>query len=442
MQRRRAIQTRSRERGQTLLLFAVSVVVLIGMAALAIDATTLYVARGETQRAADATALAGAKAFVDSGVTTATNSADEPALQTLAGTMATGYINTALAQNKVGGVAASLVGAPTPVYPAPGNPQITVTLQRTNLPIFFARIFGQTLATVTASATAEAYNSSNPGTAGANSMPPVAPSCVKPWLVPNMDPQRPGNPPFVNLDGSIKNPGIWGSAAKGVIGEPLGTGPPGNVVLENIFRPAGLGVVALLPGTLTAPGYLGYLPAAVSSFSGPCSACAGGSDLEESISCCNTAQVYACGGTGANVLVDLATNGITDIVSGTACLIGASGGGVELGRDTIDFGNYPPGGGGSIEIRAGGGPHNGSFVTTSNQIVTMPIISTDRTLLGAGQVTVIGFMQVFVVLIDSGDGGIQAYILNISGCGTNINTAATAISGGGVSAVPVRLIHN
>ena len=72
----------------------------------------------------------------------------------------------------------------------------------------------------------------------------------------------------------------------------------------------------------------------------------------------------------------------------------------------------------------------------------MPIISTDRTLLGAGQVTVIGFMQVFVVLIDSGDGGIQAYILNIAGCGTNINTAATAISGGGVSAVPVRLIHN
>ena len=442
MQRRRAIQTRSRERGQTLLLFAVSVVVLIGMAALAIDATTLYVARGETQRAADATALAGAKAFVDSGVTTATNSADEPALQTLAGTMATGYINTALAQNKVGGVAANLFGAPTPVYPAPGNPQITVTLQRTNLPTFFARIFGQTLATVTASATAEAYNSSNPGTAGPNSMPPVAPSCVKPWLVPNIDFHH-GNQPFVRLDGSLPNPGVWGGAANGVIGESLG-GLTG--VMENIFRPVGqggIGLPASLPPTMTAvAGYVGYLPAAVSSFSGPCSACAGGSDLEKSVSCCNTAQAYACGGPGANVLVDLATNGITDIVSGTACLIGASGGGAELGRDTIDFGNYPPGGGGSIEIRAGGGPHNGSFVTTSNQIVTMPIISTDRTLLGAGQVTVIGFMQVFVVLIDSGDGGIQGYILNISGCGTNINTAATAISGGGVSAVPVRLIHN
>ena len=37
------------------------------MAALAIDVTTLYVARGEMQRAADAAALAGAKAFVDSG---------------------------------------------------------------------------------------------------------------------------------------------------------------------------------------------------------------------------------------------------------------------------------------------------------------------------------------------------------------------------------------
>ena len=66
-----------REGGQTIVLVAVSMVGLLAMAALAIDLTTLYVAHGEIQRAADAAALAGAKAFVDSGVTT---SPSNPAL--------------------------------------------------------------------------------------------------------------------------------------------------------------------------------------------------------------------------------------------------------------------------------------------------------------------------------------------------------------------------
>ncbi len=63
------LHRRSGERGQTIILVAVSLVSLLAMAALAIDVVTLYVARSEMQRAADAAALAGAKAFVDSGVT-------------------------------------------------------------------------------------------------------------------------------------------------------------------------------------------------------------------------------------------------------------------------------------------------------------------------------------------------------------------------------------
>ena len=58
------------ERGQTILLVAISLVSLLAMAALAIDIVTLYVARSEIQRAADAAALAGAKAVADSGITT------------------------------------------------------------------------------------------------------------------------------------------------------------------------------------------------------------------------------------------------------------------------------------------------------------------------------------------------------------------------------------
>src|SRR5712692_10818918 len=101
------IRRRPAERGQTIVLVAVALVSLLGMAALAIDVVTLYVARSEMQRAADAAALAGAKAFVDSGVTT------DPTRQTLAQDMANATINSIVLQNKVAGVAPVLAAAPT-----------------------------------------------------------------------------------------------------------------------------------------------------------------------------------------------------------------------------------------------------------------------------------------------------------------------------------------
>jgi Flp pilus assembly protein TadG len=429
---------RHRERGQTLLLVAASLFTLVAMAALAIDLTTLYAARGQAQRAADAAALAAAKAFVDTGATTAPADTN---LRTLTTTLARAYVTPVLANNEVSGITPTLVGTVTPDYTTHlGNPQVTVTVQRTNLPTFFARIFGQRLATVRATATAEAYNSSDAAGLGAGSMPPVAPTCVKPWLVPNIDYHHSGLP-FVNADGSLANPGVWGGTPDGVIGEPLG-GASG--VLENLFLyPSVVNLATLNLGSLN--GLLtqaGYLPAEVASFSGPCSSCAGAGNFDKSISCCNSAQVYACAGTGSNPLIDLVNAQLTGIVSGTACLIGASGGGVEVGRDTISFANFKSGAG-PIEITAGSGnPHNGSFVNTSGQIVTVPIVdSANLASLLVGP-KIVGFMQVFVTSVDSADGGITGSILNISGCGTNINTAATPVVGGGVSPVPVRLIHN
>ena len=91
-----AFRRRPRERGQTILLVAIALVSLLAMAALAIDVTTLYLARGEMQRAADAAALAGAKAFVDSGVTTDPTNATR---QALAQTMATSVINSIVSQH-------------------------------------------------------------------------------------------------------------------------------------------------------------------------------------------------------------------------------------------------------------------------------------------------------------------------------------------------------
>lgn len=60
---------RKNERGITIVLVAFSLLALLGMAALAIDVSTLYVAHGEAQRAADAAALAGARMFAASGYT-------------------------------------------------------------------------------------------------------------------------------------------------------------------------------------------------------------------------------------------------------------------------------------------------------------------------------------------------------------------------------------
>src|SRR6266480_5833363 len=174
----------SRERGQTIALVALTIVTLLAMAALAIDVVTLYVAKGEVQRAADAAALVAAKGFVDSGVTS------DPAntsLQTLAENMATAGINAILPQNKVAGAAPVLANAPSFDFTThPGNPQVTVTLQRTGLPIFFARIWRRAAATVTASAKAEAYNPANSQTATGNFVPIILKN-IKPLLIANQD---------------------------------------------------------------------------------------------------------------------------------------------------------------------------------------------------------------------------------------------------------------
>ena len=53
-----------RQQGVTLLLVAIIMFVVLAMAALAIDVSTLYVAHSEAQRAADAAAIAAARAFV------------------------------------------------------------------------------------------------------------------------------------------------------------------------------------------------------------------------------------------------------------------------------------------------------------------------------------------------------------------------------------------
>src|SRR5580700_9902258 len=97
---------RHHERGQTIILVAISLVSLLALAALAIDIATLYSARSEIQRAADAAALAGAKAIADSGITTLLlTDPNFTTVQSWATTAATKQVNGMLQNNLIAGQA-------------------------------------------------------------------------------------------------------------------------------------------------------------------------------------------------------------------------------------------------------------------------------------------------------------------------------------------------
>jgi hypothetical protein len=407
---RLAFHRRSGERGQTIILVAVSLVSLLAMAALAIDVVTLYVARSEMQRAADAAALAGAKAFVDSGVTSlATTDPNYATVQGLAQTMATTTINSTVPQNRIQGAAPVLVGTPTFDFTRPGDPQVSVTVQRADLPTFFSRIWGRTFSTVTATAVAEAYNPAN----AAAGYPPIAPKCVKPLLVANRDPASTN--PFV--DPVTGNP-----VAANVIGEPIklracATPPCAPGVQEVTFRPA-----------LVNPGTANLCP-------GACTPSA--SNYETSIDCCDSANppatLYACGNPVPTTPVDVAMADPQLSVrtnQGLRCVTN------HPSEDTLDPTDLSAGTG-PARITAGSGPQLGNLVTTSRSTATLPIVENPN----VSPARVVGFLQVFVDPVTPGvPTSTPAHILNVVGCG-NSPGGGNPVLGGGYSPIPVRLIH-
>src|SRR5580700_1540982 len=209
-------KSRSGERGFTMALVTVALVAIIAMAALSIDIGTLYQAKDEAQRAADAAALTAARMISISGITGDPGNVSN-SWQTICGgttspaTLAA--INVAQ-QNLISGVAATngnvsvqygggSAGATNTSCTGAGaafgvNPVVTVTVTSGKLPIFFARVFtlfprgNFSNTTAVATATAEVFNSSNSASV-AGGMIPVQPRCVKPLIIPNMDPTT-GNP--------------------------------------------------------------------------------------------------------------------------------------------------------------------------------------------------------------------------------------------------------
>ena len=139
----RNISGRNNEQGVIILLVAVFMLFVVGaMAALAIDVVTLYTARSEAQLAADSGALAGARVLANSGMTS------DPT----GGLTANAEINAAAVatqvatHNLVGGARLVNAQVPPPTFTndaaPPYNPRITVQIQVSTLPTFFARIWG------------------------------------------------------------------------------------------------------------------------------------------------------------------------------------------------------------------------------------------------------------------------------------------------------------
>lgn len=441
------------ERGVSLVLVALCIVMLFGAAAISIDLASLYVARNECQRAADAAALAGAKAFVDSGCVTAGSCATyQP--------VATQRAQDSAAQNFIGGDQFDPVSFPScfatsfPVStagPNAGNPLITVKISRTNacgdsIPTFYARIMNAAILTadVSASATAEAFNPSS-----ALTYPTICVSCMLPVAVPNCDIYHTANAGLRNVNTYCN---AIGTSNNNYFVNP-GTGAVENP--GNYSGPNSGGVVGEV-WTLNSINFGGMTPPQWGVLNDTASGC--GANYANCITTCTTSE-WACGSTmtalnttadGAGVLTALDT------------LIHAAGPGAvacggRIGQDCITFNPFtvPPYTIAAGVLNAYGLPAN-SLVSSSNSLVSVPIYdgatATNWTSLhngSGGNVTIVGFMQLFIeyVLTSGTDYEIQAMILNVTGCGTRVGSCASTngsstatVKGGGQNLIPIRLV--
>jgi Flp pilus assembly protein TadG len=482
--RRQLPAHRQGERGVTMALVAAAMVAIMAMAALSIDAVTLYLANAEAQRSADSAALAAARVISLSGITgTASTATQGPYWQQICGgstSLATQTASAVATQNTVGGGTATVtttysVGTGTPNADCSTlsagfavNPLVTVKVQRT-LPTFFARIWGKTGSSVSATAAAEAFNSSNSGSIVANGIVPVQPRCVKPWVIPNFDPLSPqphGNPapppatlycgeagqpacnPLVNLTtGSIQSPGVstGGTGANGIIGETFWLvldcthNNPGSCVLRGAATQpqanynSGATSVKPPPNVLYAPGQVGTPVTAVPS-------CTQGDPYEEAIEGCDAPTNYQCGAQPPANVVDLTRNPDTSgaTTNGVQCLTAQGNG---SGQDTINTSSYP------FQIQSGdqnplvtaGLLSQGKTITSSNSIVSLPIYDNATNINSSSKTTVtfVGFLQVFINSVDQ-YGNVNVTVLNVAGCGNGSNPTLNPVSGS--SPVPVRLI--
>jgi Flp pilus assembly protein TadG len=411
---RRVVETRKQERGVSLLVVAGGLVMLLAIAAITIDLGSLYLARDEAQRAADAAALASAKVLADSGcVGSGTCGTVESA--------ATQQAITVGGQNTIGGQSVSMQAGDVSYNIATSqNPRVSVTAQRTAargnaMPTFFAKIMGFRTADISAVATAEVFNPS--GSSGGTIF---CTSCVRPWLVGNCDGSHTtpknslcsGTQAYLldaNNNYAIANPGL---TPAGSIGESM------NLQVNSV------------PSQYRAVDYGG-----------------GKSGYSSAIMVCQ-GLFFTCGNT-----VDTLTGNVKKpTASAVETLTHANDQGLGQGQDTIDTTVNP------FQIHAGsnnplvtqGVVAANAVISTSDSLITAFVFDGTQLKNGKQTVTIVGFMQAFITQVDS-NSDVPAIILNLVGCGnnpqpnntcgSNANGVGGTTTGGGASLLAVRLVR-
>ena len=406
------------------------------MAALSIDVVTLYTARSEAQLAADSAALAGARALANSGMTSDASGG----LTAAAEVGATAVATQVATQNQVGG--RNLVAAEVVVSFAGNttNPLVTVRVQRTDLPTFFARIWGTRQLTVAASATAEAYNPSGADALGLVPIP-VAPICVKPWLLPNIDPSGGGTifDTTPTNSGAITNAGLLGWTTPA---DPVGPAP-------NLMRlhAACIDCTTLPPPTA---GVWQYYPGnTATTFPPPTQALPSCTPpltpaYQKSVAGCIQTPI-ACNSTAMIDISDYSARSI-ETAQGVNCLTHAA---ADRG-DTVDSPSPPTApfefiAGADNPIAAVDPSFAGQELMVSDSLVTVPVFNSVSGTPPFNPVTIIGFVQLFLnpdgaqtPTTGPNTGYVKTTVINMAGCGTS--AAGPPIFGNGASPVAVRLV--
>ena len=189
-----------------------------------------------------------------------------------------------------------------------------------------------------------------------------------------------------------------------------------------------------------------------------CPACAGATNYEQSIECCD-ANSYAylnCGGGTTNAQwdssVDLSGGTAGVSAAGAECLIHATGAGPGPGPDILDYLLWPSG---PARITAG----SGTAVWKPGLDEQFDRDYSDHRQLFENHrhrwSTIVGFLQAFVNCVEDGvhkkcdpgitsgstAGDINIQILNVIGCSSSPSITAPPVTGGnGTSPIPVRLI--
>ena len=454
MRRYHSHSNRKGEQGLIITLVAVFMAsVVVVMAALAIDVTTFYTARSEAQLAADGAALAAARVLANSGMTSLSSVNDlspTPFPLGTTETLATTAAVKVAESNSIGGKAPSSAGACGAAQISVcfndsdanfmSNPHVTVKVSRTDLPTFFLRFWSKQL-TVSASATAEAYNPSGLSTKAVPAAP-VAPMCVKPWLLPNYDVTRqpPLNTIFNAGTGAVTDPTLIGQTSP--TWTALTSQTPTNGLTPGQYYAAAVAVGASV-NELPVPTQA--LPACSSGFT----------SYQLAIAGCVSTPIQCGKGQKLKIDENPYPNRDADTVAAVECLIHTKGN--QLESDQIDgtlSGNstatyfFPP-----FEFTAGlNNPVTASLgqvdVLVSDSLVTIPVYnSSGLTAPKNASVTVIGFLQVFLnphsAALPTPPASPPPYsvpvtIVNQIGCGTD--ATGTPVYGNGPSAVPVRLI--